>query len=164
MRKLWVFMLVLLVLSGLEGLSRGDEWGGGPRGGADGQLGPAQRGTVFRELNLTADQSARVEELRSAHLRNILPLREKMAIKRRELRLLWLEKNPDQARIAASQKEIRAVRDQLQDRRTAYFLEVLKILTPEQQARLKSIFREGSMAPGFGRRWDGSGRGPRENW
>ncbi len=29
MRKLWVFMLVLLVLSGLEGLSRGDEWGGG---------------------------------------------------------------------------------------------------------------------------------------
>ncbi len=36
MRKLWVFMLVLLVLSGLEGLSRGDEWGGDPGGAQTG--------------------------------------------------------------------------------------------------------------------------------
>ncbi len=100
-----------------------------------GQLGDA--GAVSR-LNLTADQKAKFDDLRVAHIKDVKPLRDKMFSLQGDLRLLWLDKNPDQAKIMTVQKEIRNIRDQIDDKRTAYRLEVLKILTPEQQARFKA--------------------------
>ena len=54
-----------------------------------------------------------------------------------DLRLLWLEKTPDEAKIRATEKEIRALRDQMQDKSSDYRWAVYKSLTPEQQALLK---------------------------
>jgi len=57
----------------------------------------------------------------------------------------------------AVQKEIRDLRGQMQDKATSQRLEVLKILTPEQQKKFKS-YRPGGMRGGAG--WYGrSGKG-----
>ncbi len=53
-------------------------------------------------------------------------LRKQMLVKRAELRELWNAKEPDKAKIAAKQKEINAVRDQLQEKATAFKLDMRK--------------------------------------
>ena len=76
--------------------------------------------------------------MRDAQFKEIEPLREQMFAKRDAVRKLWLEPTPDQAKILAAQKEMRTLRDQLQDKMTAFRLEALKVLTPEQREKLKS--------------------------
>jgi Spy/CpxP family protein refolding chaperone len=49
----------------------------------------------------------------------------------------------------AAQKELRALRDQMQDKMTVYRLAVMKILTPEQQSKLQSYMGRG-MGRGHG--------------
>ncbi len=142
-------------------------WNGGMRGGHGYGTYYAQDITTAPGLNLTTEQVAKLNALRDAHLRDIKPLRDKMFSKRGDLRLLWLQTNPDQEKIAAAQKEIRALRDQMQDKMTAYRFEVLKGLTPEQQEKVKSLkmgrgFGPGMRGgPGIG---GGSGMGMRGNW
>jgi len=120
-------------------------------------------------LNLSAEQTAKIRELREAQWNDIRPLQEKMFSKRGELRSLWLQKNPDENRITAVNKEIRSLRDQMQDKMLSYRLAIFKILTPEQKDQVQS-FRGRGFGPGFG--CDGAGpvgpRGPgwggRGNW
>jgi Spy/CpxP family protein refolding chaperone len=91
--------------------------------------------------------------LREAHLKDIQPLQNKLYSKRGELKLLWLQQSPDQGKITAADREIRALRDQIQDRRTSHRLATFKILTPEQQTKLQAY--------GAGRGY-GSGKGMRD--
>jgi periplasmic protein CpxP/Spy len=110
-------------------------WGRGPGYGpcAQGDFqGPAG-------LNLTAEQTAKIKEMRETQWKEMKPLQEKMFTKRDEIRKLWLEPNPDQAKITAAQKEMRSFRDQMEDKITAYRLEAVKILTPEQREKIGSL-------------------------
>lgn len=124
----------------------------GPGGGRGHGAGPCYGGeiTALSELNLTAEQTAKVNVLRDAHLKDIKPLQDKMFIKRGDLKLLWLQTNPDKDKIMAAQKESRTLRDQMQDKMTAYRLEVLKVLTTEQKEKLKSLKMRHSFGPGMG--------------
>ncbi len=115
-------------------------------------------------LNLTAEQKTKIADLRSAHLKDVKPLQDQMFSKKGDLRLLWQEKNPDQAKITAKQKEIRALRDQIQDKSTNHRWAVYKELTPEQQETLRAYGPTGGcpgggFGPGGGR-GPGQGRGP----
>jgi Spy/CpxP family protein refolding chaperone len=89
--------------------------------------------------------------MRESFFKENLPLRNEMQIKQLELRTLWAQTNPDQDKILAKQKEINAVKAQLQEKGTRHRLEMRKVLTPEQQAQL------GAYGPGFG---PGFGPGP----
>lgn len=126
------------------------------------------------QLNLTAEQTDKIKALRDAHLKDVTPLRDKMFSKRAELKLLWLQASPDQNKIMAVQKEIRALRDQLEDHRTGHRLAVFNLLTPEQRTKAQAYggwrgFGKGGPCiggpagpgggPGFG-----PGPGPRGNW
>jgi Spy/CpxP family protein refolding chaperone len=71
-----------------------------------------------------------------------------MLSKSKELRNLWLAATPDQEKITALQKEARMLRDQMTDKRTAYRLEVRKVLTPEQQAKAQAYGTGRGMARG----------------
>jgi Spy/CpxP family protein refolding chaperone len=76
-----------------------------------------------------------------------------------DLRLLWLEKSPDEAKIRATEKEIRALRDQMQDKGTDYRWAAYKVFTPEQQELLKQNKATGRCfgpGPGAGK---GMGKG-----
>ncbi len=120
-------------------------------------------------LNLSAEQTEKIREMREAQWKDIRPLQEKMFSKRGELRSLWLQKNPDENRITAVHKEIRDLRDQMQDKMLSYRLAIFKLLTPEQKDKIQA-FRGRGFGPGFG--CDGAGpvgpRGPgwggRGNW
>lgn len=124
---------------------------------------------VASALNLTAEQTAKVRELREAQWQDIRPLQEKMFSKRGEMKSLWLQKNPDENKITAVHKEIRSLRDQMQDKMLSYRLAIFNILTPEQREKVQT-YRGRGFGPGFG--CDGTGpvgsRGPgwggRGNW
>ena len=105
---------------------------------------------VWSKLNLSAEQKTKIEALQLAHRKEIRPIREKMFDKSVELRRMWLQANPDKDKILALQKEVRTLRDQLEDKATAHNLEIRKVLTPEQQEKLVNS--------GWGR---GMGFGPR---
>ncbi len=135
MKKVMVTVMALLVTTMIAtaalafGPGRGPGYGPCGRGDSEG----------FGGLNLTADQKTKISELRDAQFKDIKPLQDQMITKRDELRKLWLEPNPDQGKITAAQKEMRSVRDQMQDKMTAFRLETLKVLTPEQREKAKSF-------------------------
>jgi Spy/CpxP family protein refolding chaperone len=101
-----------------------------------------------RGLDLTAEQTAKINALREAHLKESKPLRDQIYAKSGDLRLLWLAKTPDQEKILALQKEVRNLRDQLTDKMTSYRLEARKVLTPEQLTKIQSYGLGRGMARG----------------
>ncbi|MGV8079958.1 MAG: Spy/CpxP family protein refolding chaperone [Syntrophales bacterium] len=152
MKKLMTVMAVIalaaIVVTSPAEARRG--WGGGYPGGGYYDLAAAPG------LNLTAEQAEAQRSLREIHLREVKPLQDQMFSKSSELRLLWLERTPDQKKILVVQKEVRSLRDQLTDRQTSYRLEAPKILTPEQQARLQINGR--GLGYGRGHGWGPGGR------
>lgn len=116
------------------------------------------------DLGLTAEQREKISALREAHLRDIKPLQERLYVKSMELKGLWLAKTPDREGILAFQREVQSLRNQLMDKITTYLLDVGQILTPEQQAKIRSygprrrVWRMGG--PGM-RGDDENGRGMR---
>jgi Spy/CpxP family protein refolding chaperone len=90
---------------------RGGCWGGGPGAGA----------------NLTPEQAAQVFDVRQKFANDTTDLRRQMTTKRAELAALWNTQNPDQSQISAKQKELWALRDQMQAKSATYRSEAEKI-------------------------------------
>lgn len=105
---------------------------------------------LYARLNLTSEQKARIKALQNAYLHDIKPLQDQMFSKRGDLRLLWLQNNPDKDKIVATQKEIRAIRDQIQDKTVAHRVDIFNILTPEQQDKVRADRSQRGFAPGMG--------------
>jgi hypothetical protein len=103
--------------------------------------------TPYSQLNLSAEQTAKIHAIRETEMRETKPLRDQMFIKGGDLKLLWLEKSPNKDKILAVQKELRAIREQLDEKKTIKRLAILDVLTPEQKTKLQS-FRGGEWAPG----------------
>jgi len=135
----------------------------GPREGratGDGYKKFDDRSSAFRglnRLNLTEEQKAKIDALHLAHQKDVRPIREKMFDQSVELRRLWLQADPDRNKINAKQRDVRALRDQLEDKRTAYRFEVNKVLTPEQKEKLAAY--GWNKKPGFGPRGGKRGKG-----
>ncbi len=151
--KMTMTAVVLLFVAAIATSAFGFGWGRGPGCG----YGPMGRGDVagLAGVELTADQQAQIKSMRDAQFEELKPLRAEMFAKRDAVRALWLEATPDQAKIKAAQQEMRLLRDQLQDKMTAFRLEVLNVLTPEQREKLKSAVP----GRGFGPRGGGCAGG-----
>jgi Spy/CpxP family protein refolding chaperone len=165
MKKMIVALMVvaLVATAGMamaQGWGRGMGYGPGPCAGYGPGYGPGSgmgygpRGSWGPALNLTAEQSQKIQAMREGFFKETLPLRNEMQIKKLELRTLWAQTNPDQDKILAKQREVNALRAQLQEKGTQHRLEMRKVLTPEQQAQL------GAYGPGFGPGF-GPGKGMR---
>ena len=143
MKKMIVAILAVALLV-TAGVAMAQGWGRGA-GYGPGEYGPGHgpRG-AWAGLNLTPEQKQKMQALQEKFLKENLPLRNEMQIKQLELRTLWAQSNPDEEKILSKQKEINALRAQLQEKGTKNRLEMRKILTPEQQAQL------GAYGPGFG--------------
>ncbi|SEM01800.1 Heavy-metal resistance [Syntrophus gentianae] len=158
MKKVLTMMAVLVLVAAVAVPSFAYR---GWRGHGDGPCGDI---TKYPGLNLTVDQKAKLTEMRTAHLKDIKPLQDKLFSKKGDLRLLWQEKNLDQAKITALDKEVRVLRDQIHDKRTSYQWAVYKLLTPEQREQFKGFGPGGAcsgpgMGPGMGHGM-GPGNGP----
>lgn len=144
--KKTVIMVVglLLVAAAVSIPAFASNWGRGP-GCDEGQgFGPGEiidfKGASG--LNLTPEQTAKLSEIRNEQEKDLTSIREQMLAKRNAIKRLWLEPTPDREKIAAAQKDLGALRDQMTDKVTVHRLESLKVLTPAQQEIAKARFAD----------------------
>jgi periplasmic protein CpxP/Spy len=157
MKRITLTFMALLFVAAVATSAFGFGWGRGPGFGH----GPCAGGDFggYAGLDLTADQKAKLSEMRDAQFKEMKPLMDQMRAKRDELRKLWLEPSPDQAKITAAQKEMNSLRDQMQDRMTTFRLDALKGLTPEQKEKMKTAASSRGFGPGRGMGHGGWGGG-----
>lgn len=119
-----VMFFASFALAGPGGYGRGmmgKWWAGGGQG-----MGPGQ-GICPCTGSLTAEQSKEVQTLREGYLKEISPLQNQLFAKRNELRTLWSQANPDRAAVMAKQAELNELQRQLQEKSTAFQLEMRSI-------------------------------------
>jgi len=134
-------IFLLLLLCSYAGAA---EWGRG-RGGPPGQ---GRDFTAISDLNLTNDQITSIRSLRQAYLEDIRPLQDKMMVKREELKALWLETSPNREKIAVAQEDMDRLRMEMHEKMNAYRLSVYRLLTPEQQEKVRAAIQERTFRPG----------------
>ena len=78
-------------------------------------------------MNLTPEQAGKIFDLKEKMHADTAGLRKQMMVKHAELAALWKAEKPDQTAIQAKQKELNALRDQMQEKMTAFRLEAKKI-------------------------------------
>jgi Spy/CpxP family protein refolding chaperone len=86
---------------------------------------PMGKGMGMR--NLTPEQAGKIFDLKEKFHADTTGLRKQMMIKHAELADLWEAEKPDQNAIQAKQKELNALRDQMQEKMTAFQFEAMKI-------------------------------------
>jgi zinc resistance-associated protein len=115
-----VLPLILVAVLGVSMLAVASAWGG-PWGGYCGG------GGWGGGANLTPEQSAKVSDLRQKFFNDTVNLRQQMIQKRAELAALWQAATPDEAKIAAKQKELNVLRDQMQQKGLDFQMQARKI-------------------------------------
>ncbi len=118
--------------------------------------GPSGMGGWASRLNLSNEQMQKLEALHERFLKETISMRNDLALKELELRTLWLQTNPEEGKILAKEKEINALRAQIQEKGTKYMLEGRKVLTPEQQAKVTTFFMGSGLGSYRGMGWRGS--------
>ena len=78
-------------------------------------------------MNLTPEQAGQIFELKEKMYIETTGLRKQIAVKHAELAALYKAEKPDQNAIQAKQKELNALRDQMQEKMTACLFEAKKI-------------------------------------
>ena len=99
-------------------------------------------------LNLSDEQTDKMWLSKDKFRNDTQKLRYEMFKKRNELRKLYADPNTSEATLLAKQKELNALRQNMQDKAAQYRIEQRKILTPEQLKKLS----ETGYGPGFGGR------------
>jgi zinc resistance-associated protein len=140
--KMSLVMVLALALS----LSLAASSWAGPRGGCWGG-GPGA-------MNLTPDQAGKFFDLKHKFMNDTAQVRKQMVVKRAELAALWKAEKPDEKAIVAKQKELNALRGQMQEKSVAFRLEARKIAP-----HLGHCFGHG-MGGGMGGHGGFMGRGP----
>ncbi len=118
-----IVVLALALSLGLAASSWARPFGGGMGGG----MGCGMGGGMMGAMNLTPDQAGKLFDLKQKFMNDTAAVRKQMVVKRAELAALWKAENPDEKAIVAKQKELNAVRDQMQEKSVAFRLEARKI-------------------------------------
>ena len=128
---------------------------------------PAQGRGLNTIPKLTTEQSGKIDNLRQEFIKASLPLRDELAARKQEFRTLLSQPSADAASLKAKQKEILALRQQLQEKSLASHLDARAVLTPEQVSGLPAGYGLGfltgtGLGRGYGRDMSygrGCGRG-----
>lgn len=117
--------------------------------------------------NLTDAQREQIQSLQIKHLKEVLPIRTDLRIKKMELALLWQAEKLDEKQIVAKVKEISELRKKLELAKANHQMAIYKTLTPEQRKAFRSGFGMGKWLRGrrgrakFWQGWDRPGAMPR---
>ena len=113
--------------------------------------------------NLTPEQAGQLFDLKQQFMNDTASVRKAMWMKRAEMAALWKAENPDTKQIQAKQKEMNALREQMQEKMVAFRLQARKICPMGGKGMGKGM----GMGPGPGMGMgcmammgDGPGMGP----
>ena len=109
------------------------------------------------DLDLTPEQTEKVRSQFEAFQEEIAPLRTQKFQCMTELKLLWLQMEPDVEKIKAKDKEIHDLSWKMKDKLTDHRISFRKILTSEQLSKFLAQRSSGSWGPHGKDRWH---RGP----
>jgi zinc resistance-associated protein len=133
-----VVLLALALTLSLAASSWARPWGGGM--GCGGMMGA---------MNLSPEQAGKLFDLKQKFMNDTADVRKQMMVKHAELAALWKAEKPDEKAIVAKQKELNAVKGQMQDKGVAFRLEARNIAPQLAQG----------FGPGMGRGMRGHGMG-----
>ncbi len=111
-------------------------------------------------MNLTPEQAGKIFDLKEKMHTDTAGLRKQMMVKHAELAALWKAEKPDQTAIQAKQKEVNALRDQMQEKWTAFRLEAKKIAPNFEMGMGKGHGKGKGGCCGMGKGPGGMGMGP----
>lgn len=131
MKKFALFALLIILVTSFTIATAEPR---GKPGGKD--FGHEGRRSPYANLNLTEEQTGKIDAMRESLQKEMAPIRTELIRKRMELNLLWMEDRPEADKIKAKQLEIRDLKGKMEDRLTDFRLSVNSILTPEQRAEL----------------------------
>jgi len=95
--------------------------------------------------NLSPEQKEKIDEMRKNYLEESKSLRTAMGERRKEFQALWKEDNPNAEKILAKLREMNEIRTELQEKMVSYWLEVHKLLKPQQRKATVKHLRECEM-------------------
>jgi len=159
MKKTLTLAAVLLIAAGavLAQCPMGQQGqGDGPKGGAmmgqGGMMGGGDQGMgmgkgqwwenpeLAQKLGLTAEQIEKIDQMALKHRKDMVKMQADMKIARMEYQDL-LEGNASDSDIRKKSGEIKVLMNKMHDARTEHMLELRKVLTVEQQKKLKAEHR-----------------------
>lgn len=104
-------MLMLVLVLGLSTAAWARPFGCGPGG-----------------MNITPEQAGQLFDLKQQFMNDTASIRKAMWMKRAEMAALWKAETPDQVKITAKQKEMNALREQMQEKMVAFRIQAKKIV------------------------------------
>jgi Spy/CpxP family protein refolding chaperone len=120
---------------------------------------PKGKGMAPGIKTLTPEEAGKIFDLKEKLHADTAALRKQMMVKHAELAALWAAEKPEESAIQAKQKELNALRDQMQEKMTAFEFEAKKIAPNYHVGMGRSM----GMGEGFGMGQGagmGMGRGP----
>ena len=111
-------------------------------------------------MNLTPEQAGKIFDLKEKMHADTAALRKQMMVKHAELAALWKAEKPDQSAIQAKQKELNGLRDQMQEKMTAFRLEAKKIAPNFEMGMGRGYGKGMGGCCGMGKGPGGMGMGP----
>jgi len=115
---------------------------------------------MMAKLGLNAEQKTQMEKLRTAHLKEVLPIKNQLDIKRAELKALETADKADLNAINKKIDELSALRTEIRKKKAAHRQDIRKMLTDEQ--RIKFDMAAGHERRGFKQGGNGMGNGQGE--
>ncbi len=94
-------------------------------------------GRMKKELNLTDEQVTKIANINKEHRKKMLDYKEKLAPKKIQLKKLLLEDTVDMGKVRSLLGEIGDLRVELQALRIEHRLNIEKVLTPDQRAKMR---------------------------
>jgi Spy/CpxP family protein refolding chaperone len=102
-----------------------------------------QRAEKFRQqLNLSDEQSAKVQEIRSAHKPGVREARQKFKASKEDFKSAMKRPESTQEELKAKFDAFQASRDEFQRKRFAMMLEMRAVLNPEQREKFAEMKKE----------------------
>ncbi|MBN2166600.1 MAG: Spy/CpxP family protein refolding chaperone [Marinilabiliaceae bacterium] len=163
--KQFLFALATLVLLGgmntmLAQQGSGNGYG---KGNGTGLYGNQQE--CNRIPDLTDEQMAQIQSLRTAHLKDVLPLRNKMNELQAKQRTLTTGNNIDKTTVNSNIDEITKIKNSLLKKQVAHRLAVRNILTDDQKVWFDAHQSKGRKGgKGIKNKQGRGGQGNRSQW
>lgn len=151
MKKIFTLAMVLLMAAGLawaqcpaQGQGKGDgprrgDMHGGMKNGGNQDMGRGQwweNPEVVQNLGLSAEQVQKIDQMALKYRKEMVKLQADMKIARMEYQDV-VEKNASDNEIRKKSGELKVLMNKQHDAKTDHMLEVRKVLTAEQQKKLK---------------------------